>query len=155
MTTVWKDANDTEWVCEITLGTARKLRDERDIDLLDDNTLKNLADDPYLVVDLLVASHARQCKERNVSPEQFADLCIASESVAIAATDAFNAALANFLRGMRQGPKADLVEMAAEAVKESEAEARKKIQQKGPTIIRDAVNKATAELDKAISKATS
>lgn len=150
MATTWKDGSGREWVCRLDIGVANRLRDEKDLNLLDEPTLQRIAEDPFLTVEVMTYCHELD----EVSKADFANLCTATESVAIAATDAFYAALANFMRRMRRESHARLIEMTVETIKDADARLAEEMNANGKETIQNAVNRAAAEMRKAMRQAT-
>jgi hypothetical protein len=80
----FKDKNGFLWDFEITVGSARRVKADCDIDLLNvievqgeniqSTVFERLSTDPGLVVDVLYCLCKKEATERNVEPESFAML---------------------------------------------------------------------------------
>ena len=68
----FKDTEGREWHVKITLGIARDLKDQTEIDLLDGKALLTAAADPYVMGQVLWVVCQKQATSRNLSPEDFA-----------------------------------------------------------------------------------
>jgi hypothetical protein len=72
----FKDTEGTEWQIALTLGVAKKIKDQAGVDLLDldgGNLFQKLIDDPFTLGDVLYIACQGQAEKRSISAEQFAD----------------------------------------------------------------------------------
>ena len=81
----FNDKNKKTWRIELTVGSARRIKADTGIDLVNiisiedqgkasSAELEKLIDNPFKLVDVLYSLCAPQAKEENVGPEAFAEL---------------------------------------------------------------------------------
>ena len=77
------DKKENEWILELTVGSAKRVKADCGIDLIDiidvktglqKSPLEELADNPMLLVDVLFSMCRKQAEERNIDDESFAEL---------------------------------------------------------------------------------
>lgn len=98
------DKNKNRWTIELTVGSARRVLAECNIDLLnvikiddggiDTTVFSKLSDDPFLLVSVIFSLCKSQVEKQNLSADDFADLWD-SETVA-QAVDALTKEIINF-----------------------------------------------------------
>lgn len=80
----FRDKNGMVWNIELNVGTARKVKGDCDVDLLNTiaidanglnvSVLDALAEDSYLLVNVLISLCRRQMAERRITEEDFCEL---------------------------------------------------------------------------------
>lgn len=91
----FKDAAGREWQIRMSIGQARKLKDDIGIDVLDGgDSLSKLATDPYTTANCLYILCESQANESGVSDEQFGESL--AGDVIDSATEALLAELVDF-----------------------------------------------------------
>lgn len=93
----FKDKSGTEWSCEITFSTVRRVRADADVNLLEaleGDLIHKLGLDLEKFVQVLWCVIEPQAKQAGITPEQFADQ-LAGDSLG-AAMDAFLEGLKSF-----------------------------------------------------------
>lgn len=74
----FKDSNEEEWTITINVGTARRVRDECDVDILEAtrgrfDSLQKITNDEYTLGAVLWSLCQDQAKERGLDEKQFAE----------------------------------------------------------------------------------
>lgn len=150
--TTWRDAQEREWTCRLTVAEAMRLKSDDGIDLMDANCLAKHASDPLQVVFLLVRIHAPQWQAAGLTHGDFAEICTESESVAHAAADCLMAALADFYRRLRMPALADVVAKADAASKAAATRAQQMLDERGDAAIARVVGDVEKELQAALDQ---
>lgn len=108
------DRTGRRWTLELTTNAAKRVRNLCSVNLLDvldrPDTLRSLADDPILFVDVLYALCRPEADAAGITDEQFGE---AFDGQAIEnATEAFMGALVNFFQGARKATLQKIVDRA-------------------------------------------
>ncbi len=117
------DSAGKEWSISLNLGEAKRIKDAREVDLLDATNLQRLASDPYLLGDVLYLVCESQAAAAGIDSKQFGEQ-LAGDAID-AAADAFLAELVDFfpkrqrealksLLATIQGTQADMANLATE-----------------------------------------
>lgn len=151
-TTRWRDADQREWVCHITIEKAIRIKQERGVDLLNPESIKTSFTDPLLVAELLADLHAEQWKDQ-MTLYEFAELAMKTEEVALSSSAALEAALTDFFRRLRRPALATVVEKAREATDRVEAAQIELLTGEKTTaaidrLVADVIEKGSAEIDR-------
>lgn len=122
------DADDRKWTVAIDIPTARRVRDELDIDLLsalDGELLQRLSRDTYLLVDLLYVLCQEQAVAAGVTDQAFGS-GIRGDAID-AATDAFLQALTDFFPRRERAVLAQVSQKSADLKDLATAEIQAKL----------------------------
>jgi len=93
----FNDEHGREWIVRVSLRTVQRVRADADVDLLgamDGETFLHLANDPEKMMHVLWVVVEDQARERDVTPEAFAELLLGD--VLRNATTAFVEAVSDF-----------------------------------------------------------
>ena len=125
----FQDKNKKTWKIEITVGSARRVKAETGIDLVNivsvgkegrasSEALEKLIDDPFALVDVLFSLCKPQAKQENVGPEVFAELF---DAPAIeAATNALVEEIIDFFPPAKKKAVEKIYRIAQELAKKNE-----------------------------------
>lgn len=118
------DKTGAAWDIELTVGTARKIKSRLGIDIenavtfdtkenpQDASALEKIAKDFILLFDIIFILCENQCRERNITGDQFADLF--NGDTIVKATDALLEEIINFSRPARRKVLRKLNEISKE-----------------------------------------
>lgn len=146
------DLSGREWEVVITVGIIRKVRQVLSIDLADafdfdtagkpkTDVLKNIAEDPVLLIDVLYCICEEQAKARSVSDVAFGELFSTGELIE-AATNALLQGLLQFLPPAKRLAMEKILQIANRNMQRMQEETRKALE--NPQV--------QAEIDKAWSE---
>lgn len=126
----FNDKNKKAWRIELTVGSARRVKADTGIDLVNivaignqgkasSEALEKLIDDPFALVDVLYSLCAPQAEKENVGPEAFAELF---DAPAIeAATTALVEEIINFFPPTKKKAVEKIYKIAQEVAAKNEA----------------------------------
>jgi hypothetical protein len=130
---IFKDKHKKDWTIELTVGSARRVKAETEIDLINAISLGNdgasiseiekLINDPFKLVDVLFALCRDQAEKDSVSGEQFAELFDADAIEA--AANALVEELINFSPAAKRKALMKLYQTAQRIAAKNEAELEK------------------------------
>ena len=150
----FRDGEGREWCVSLNIAQARKVKEQLDdLNLLDAEQLQRLAGDPYTAANVLYVLCERQCRERDITDEQFGEALagdVFEEAVAALLQE-----LVDFFPSRQRGPLKKVLACLDEMKGKAAALAEQKLD--GPTIataMQTVLTQAESQIDGMLAELT-